>query len=88
MPIRKNNQSNTMNDQGNKVAHKENKLKHMEMCDFKNREYKIAVRKNSTGSKKTQIGSVMNSETKSVNKRNNLSKRLKLKKIIILELKS
>lgn len=50
----------------------------MEDFDLTDREFKIAVMKNSTSYKKTQRGNSMNSGIKLVNRRNTLPNRLKL----------
>lgn len=56
----------------------ENTQKDVEMCNLNDREFKITVLKKSMRNKKTQVRSLMKSETKSMNKMSAVPKRLKL----------
>ena len=85
MHQKRNNSLSTLKNHSNTVPQKENnnspKTKLTDYCNPTDREFKIAVMKKFTSYKKTQKGSSVSSEIKLMNKRDNITKRLKLKKI-------
>nr|KAF6501007.1 hypothetical protein HJG59_008004 [Molossus molossus] len=82
----RNNPSNTMNNQAKLGAQKENgkspeiKFKVMENSDLPDREFKIAIMKILNNIQENSERKFVSSEIKSINKRNTLPKRPKLKR--------